>query len=274
MAPASDDVFNLWPGHAPGAVKAGQEAHAMAAEIPVLKLFLLPGERVRPLVVVLPGGGYCCRAPHEADPVAQWLNGLGLHAAVCHYRVFPWQHPVPLADAQRAVRLVRAHAAKWRVDPERIGILGFSAGGHLACSVANFGDDGVAGDETAGTPSRVNALIACYPVASFSAFGHSGSRANLIGETPDPELVQRLSLENTVTPQNPQTFLWHTADDEAVPVMNSLLYAGALSRAKVSFALHVYPHAHHGIGLGRDYPSTARGWTEACAAWLHECGWR
>jgi 2-isopropylmalate synthase len=93
----------------------------MAAEIPVLKLFLLPGERVRPLVVVLPGGGYSCRAPHEADPVAQWLNGLGLHAAVCHYRVFPWQHPLPLADAQRAVRLVRANAAEWRVDPERVG---------------------------------------------------------------------------------------------------------------------------------------------------------
>ena len=275
MAPTTDAVVNLWPGRAPGTVAAEHASHAMAAEIPVLKPFLLPaGGPPRPLVVVLPGGGYSGRAAHEADPIARWLNGLGLHAVVCHYRVFPWRHPVPLEDAQRAVRLARSRAAAWNVDPARIGILGFSAGGHLACSVANFGDDGVDGDDVARLPSRVNALIACYPVVSFGAFTHSGSRINLIGEAPAPELVHRLSLENTVTPHNPPAFVWHSADDPGVPVQNSLLYADALSRAGVSFALHIYPHAPHGIGLGRDFPGTARGWTDACAAWLHERGWR
>lgn len=274
MKPACGETLNLWPGRAPGGLAAGKETHEMAAEVPILKLFLLAGGPPRPLVIVLPGGGYSCRAAHEADPVAVWLNGLGLHAAVCHYRVSPWQHPVPLEDAQRAVRVVRSHAAAWGVDAERIGILGFSAGGHLACSVANFGDDGIVGDESARAASRVNALIACYPVVSFGTYGHSGTRINLIGTSPDPELVHRLSLENTVTSQNPPAFIWHTADDEAVPVKNSLLYAEALSRAGIPFALHVYPHAPHGIGLGRDFSGMARGWTDACAAWLHACGWR
>lgn len=246
----------------------------MASEVPLLKLFLLTGGPPRPLVIVLPGGGYGGRAAHEADPIALWLNGLGLHAAVCHYRVFPWRHPTPLDDAQRAVRLVRSQAQAWGVDADRIGILGFSAGGHLACSVANFGDDGIAGDAVARVSSRVNALIACYPVISFGTFTHSGSRINLIGDTPAPELVHRLSLEQTVTPQNPPAFIWHSADDPGVPVQNSLLYADALSRAGIPFALHVYPHAPHGIGLGRDFCGTVRGWSDACAAWLHECGWR
>ena len=135
--------LNLWPGKAPGSVVAEHAGDERALEVPLLKPFLLDKRATpRPLVIILPGGGYGGRAGHEADPIAQWLNGLGLHAAVCHYRVFPWRHPVPLHDAQRAVRLVRANAAEWGVDPDRIGILGFSAGGHLACSVANFGDDG------------------------------------------------------------------------------------------------------------------------------------
>ena len=125
----------------PGAVAPGMEQHERAKETPHAKLFLLEGGPVRPLMVVLPGGGYGCRAAHEADPVAEWFNGLGLHALVCHYRVFPWRHPAPLSDAQRAVRLARHHAAAWQVDPARIGVLGFSAGGHLAASVANFGND-------------------------------------------------------------------------------------------------------------------------------------
>lgn len=266
----------LWASALPGAIASGHEQHERAREVPHIQLFLLPGTQVRPLVIVLPGGGYAGRAAHEANPVAEWLNGLGLHAAVCHYRVFPWRHPAPLNDAQRAVRIVRANATAWQVNPVRIGILGFSAGGHLACSVANFGDDGAAdaADPVAGVASGVNALIACYPVVSFGETRHHGSMVNLIGENPDPELRRNLSLENTVTPRNPPAFIWHTADDGSVPVSNCLLYAQALSAAKVPFALHVYPHARHGIGLGRDFPGTAREWTQACATWLHELGWR
>ena len=273
--PAREEMLHLWPSHFPGTIASGQEQHERAKETPHLKLFLLEGKTPRPLVVVLPGGGYSGRAAHEADPVAQWLNGVGLHALVCHYRVFPWRHPAPLSDAQRAVRLARHHAAAWGVDTDRIGVLGFSAGGHLACTVANFGDDGDAtsADWVARQSSRANALIACYPVVSLGPHGHQGSTINLIGEKPDPALRHKLSLENSVTPRNPPSFLWHTANDGAVPVANSLCYAQALSDAQIPFALHVYPNAPHGIGLGRDYPGTAREWTRACESWLQELRW-
>jgi acetyl esterase/lipase len=259
----------------PGAIAPGQEQHERAKEVPCLKTFLLEGQGTRPLVVICPGGGYCGRAAHEADPVAAWINSLGLHAAVCHYRVFPWRHPAPLSDAQRAARLVRHHAAAWQVDPARIGILGFSAGGHLACSAANFGDDGdpAAADPVARCPSRVQALVACYPVISNGPHGHRGSFQNLLGERPAPEQLRLLSLENSVTARNPPAFLWHSADDPGVPVANSLLYAQALSDAKVPFSLHVYPHARHGIGLGREHPGSIRHWTRACEDWLRELDW-
>jgi len=122
--------------------------------------------------------------------------------------------------------------------------------------------------------SRVNALIACYPVVTMGTVTHGGSRTNLLGPEPDPALLHKMSLENTVTPQNPPSFIWHSADDQAVPVENALIYATALRRAAVPFSLHIYPHAPHGIGLGRDFPGTAREWTLACATWLHEIEWR
>lgn len=241
-----------------------------------MKLFLIESGAPRPLVVVLPGGGYAGRAAHEADPIALWLNQLGLHAVVCHYRIAPNRHPVPLMDAQRAVRTVRYNAHGWKVDPQRIGVLGFSAGGHLACSVANFGDDGLAeGDAVGRTASRVNALIACYPVISFSPnVRHTGSVENLLGSSPSPELLHTLSLENTVTRRNPPAFIWHTAEDPVVQVAHPLLYARALADAGVSFSLHVYPRGRHGIGLAEGFDGTARGWTRTCAEWLAEIGWR
>jgi len=265
----------LWSDPLPGVMAAGQEQHERTRETPHLVPFLLQKKEPAPLVVVLPGGGYGWRTPHEANPVAEWLNSLGIHAVVCHYRVFPWRHPAPLMDAQRAVRIVRAHAADWRVDTARIGILGFSAGGHLACSVANFGDDGEAAspDVVARQSSRVNALIAGYPVISSGPFGHRGSFENLLGASPDPELLLRLSLENSVTPQNPPTFIFHSANDSSVPVENSLLYAQALSAAKVPFALHVYPNARHGVGLAQAVTGTIHEWSQACKTWFSELGW-
>jgi len=242
-----------------------------------LKLFLNPGAgpgEPRPLVVVLPGGGYYIRAPHEADPVAQWFNRLGFHAAVCHYRVVPHRYPAALSDAQRAIRTVRHNAAAWGVDPNRIGALGFSAGGHLACCCANFGDDGLPeGDAIARTPSRANALIACYPVTSFIAeFAHFGSRDAILGDEPDPELVHKLSVENTVTPQNPPAFLWHTAEDN-LDVRNPLIYASALAAAKIPFALHVYPRGPHGLGLAETHATSVRNWPRDCAEWFAEINW-
>ena len=246
-----------------------------AAE-PVMKLFLTASATPRPLVVVLPGGGYCMRAAHEADPVALWLNRIGLHAAVCHYRVRPNRHPIPLMDAQRAIRTVRYNAHAWKVDPKRVGVLGFSAGGHLACSCANFGDDGLADSDAIGrAPSRVNALVSCYAAISFTAeFKHPGCGENLLGPSPDPELLHRLSLENSVTPQNPPTFIWHTSDDASVCSRHSLAYARALAAHKIPYALHVYPRGPHGIGLAETFDGTARNWPRDCAEWFAEIGWR
>ena len=268
--------LNLWSGKLPGSCREDQLDHPAAKEIPNLVPFLLPADgTARPLVVVCPGGGYGCRAAHEGTPIAEWLNEIGLHAVVCNYRVYPWLYPTPLMDAQRAVRLARAHAAGWGVDPSRIGVLGFSAGGHLACSVANFGDDGeaCAADPVARCASRVQALISCYAVVSSGPRGHAGSFRNLLGENPAPERLQKLSLEASVTPANPPSFIWHTFNDGAVPVANALLYAQALDAAKVPFALHVYPDGRHGLGLAREALGTASGWTKECGAWLRERGW-
>lgn len=272
----SKKPINLWPDALPGACRQDQISHPAAREIPSLTPFLLPADGpARPLVMVFPGGGYGGRAAHEGVPIAEWLNSIGLHAAVCDYRVYPWLHPTPLMDAQRAMRLARAHAAAWNVDPARIGVIGFSAGGHLACSVANFGDDGEAhaADPVARCSSRVQALISCYAVITSGPKSHTGSFRNLLGENPDPALLHRLSLENSVTSSNPPAFIWHTANDGTVPVANALCFAEALAAAKVSFALHVYPDGRHGLGLARGESGTASGWTLACEAWLRERGW-
>jgi acetyl esterase/lipase len=271
------DSIPLWPGQAPGEIadpkRAGEEA---AKESPRLVPFPLRDGAARATVIVCPGGGYGRRAPHEADPVALWLNTLGIGAVVCHYRVSPFRHPAPLKDAQRCIRLVRSRARDWNVDPARIGILGFSAGGHLGCAAANFGDDGdaAAGDPVERQSSRLQACIGCYPVISHGVYGHRGSFLNLLGEQPDPALCERMSLEKTVSERNPPTFLWHTAEDQAVSLQNPLLYAAALAARRVPVSLHVYPKGPHGIGLAQDFPGTARGWTGACAEWLQEIGFR
>ena len=237
--------------------------------------FFLQGDRIRAAIIVCPGGGYSLRSQHEGAPVARWLNSLGLHAFVCNYRVAPARHPVPLDDAQRAVRLVRAHAAQWRIDATRVGLLGFSAGGHLACSAGNLGDDGdaAATDPVARQRGRPDLVIGCYPVISSGLHAHRGSFDNLLGRHPDPTLLDLLSLENSVGPRNPPTFLWTTADDRAVPVENCLLYALALRKHGVPLELHVYPHGEHGLGLAREHEIVSD-WSVRCAHWLTGLGWR
>jgi acetyl esterase/lipase len=258
----------LWEKGAPGARGDGPE------DRPRLTPYL-PGGTGRAAIVVCPGGGYGGRAPHEGEPVARWLCGLGVAGIVLDYRVAPYRHPIPLGDAQRAVRVVRFRAAEWGVDPARVGILGFSAGGHLAVSAAtiyNEGRDGPA-DPIERLSCRPDALIACYPVITFDKFRHDGSMRNLLGQEPDERLREYLSLENRVTARTPPTFLWHTADDASVPVGNSLLLASALRRNGVPFALHVFPHGCHGLGLAPDDP-TVRQWTDLCARWLDDIGFR
>lgn len=263
------DPVLLWPEGVPGVLGNGPE------DRPNLIPFLQPGPRKHAAIVVCPGGGYGGRAPHEADPIAEWLNGLGLSAFVLHYRVSPYRHPRPLQDAQRAIRMIRMHADEWNIDPRRLGILGFSAGGHLAVSAATIFDPGVpdAVDPISRQSCRPDALIGCYPVVSFGAFGHMGSLQNLLGSSPDVGLQLYLSLENRVTPETPPSFLWHTADDDGVPVENSLMLATAMRRHRVPCALHVFPHGNHGLALAPEDP-TVRAWTDLCAQWLRDLGFR
>jgi len=257
----------LWPQGAPDALGNGPE------DTPRLTPFIPTGPGPFGAVVVCPGGGYGGRAQHEHAPVAEWLCGLGVAAFVLVLRVAPYRYPIPQNDAKRALRYLRATSAEWHLDPHHLGILGFSAGGHLAACTATLFD---AGDPFAVDPieresSRPDALIACYPVISSGEFGHQGSFLNLLGDPPPVALLHALSLETRVTVQNPPTFLWHTSDDAGVPVENSLLFAMALRHHGVPFALHSFTSGAHGLGLALDHP-TAHAWTSLCAGWLQEQG--
>lgn len=260
-------IMKLWEEDIPG-YESVEEKFA-----PYMKPYLLENDSPRGAVLVLPGGGYGGRADHEGDPVAMWLNSIGLSAFVVHYRVAPYRYPHPLLDAQRAIRLVRHHAEEWNIDPDRIGILGFSAGGHLAATASTYFDEGnpESADAVERHSSRPNASILCYPVISFKDHYHEGSMFNLLGEEPSEDKRQALSLERAVKPETPPAFLWHTADDGAVPVENSLMYARALSEQRIPFELHVFPEGRHGLGLAEADVSVAQ-WTGLCEGWLRKIG--
>lgn len=264
-----NEVAFLWPNGAPGAMGDGPE------DRPRLTPFLLDSPGPHGCVIVCPGGGYGGRAGHEAAPIAQWLNSIGVASAVLDYRVAPYRHPIPLGDAQRALRVVRHNSNAWRIDPRRVGILGFSAGGHLVASAATIFDAGnpAAADPVDRQSCRPDALVACYPVITFGPYRNDGSMRNLLGQDVDPKMQEYLSLENRVTPQTPPTFLWHTSDDGCVPVENSLLFAAALRKNQVPFALHSFPHGSHGLGLAAGEPTISQ-WTALCAQWLKEIGFR
>ncbi|MET7461767.1 alpha/beta hydrolase [Nonomuraea sp. NPDC005501] len=238
--------------------------------------FPVSSARPAPAVVVLPGGGYEHLAGHEGAPVARWLNTLGVAAFVVAYRVAPHRHPLPLLDAARAVRWVRAHAAGHGVDPGRVGVLGFSAGGHLAGLLATETGPMLAEgphDEVDAQDARPGLAVLCYPVVTLSGpAAHAGSAASLLGPGGTDADLDGLSIERRVGPHSPPMFLWHTADDGAVPLDNTLLLAGALARHRVPVEAHVYPHGKHGLGLAEDDP-VAGDWTHRCAAFLRARGW-
>jgi len=261
----------LWPQGAPGA--AGDEA----LDKPKLTLYRAPADRANgAAIVVCPGGGYnVVASDHEGRQVAEWLNGLGVSAFVLQYRLGPrYRHPAPLQDAQRALRLVRARAADWGVDPHRLGILGFSAGGHLASTAGTHFD---AGDPSAADPvdrqgSRPDFLVLCYPVIRLEGPAtHRGSRERLLGPDPDPAQVRALSTETQVTPQTPPTFLWHTDEDTGVPPENSVAFYEALRAAKVPAEIHIFAKGPHGIGMAPQDPAASL-WPTLCANWLRALG--
>jgi len=257
----------LWPNGAPGAL--GSEA----VDKPKITVYRAPSATANgAAVVVCPGGGYgVLAADHEGKQVAEWLNSFGVSAFVLQYRLGPrYHHPAPLQDAQRAIRTVRARSAEWAVDATRIGILGFSAGGHLTSTAATHFDLGQPGspDPVERVSSRPDFAVLVYPVISMKeGVTHAGSRRNLLGESPQPNLVELLSNEQQVTAQTPPSFLFHTTDDEAVPVENSLLFFAALHKAGVPAELHVFAHGHHGVGLAPDDPVLSQ-WPRLCEAWM------
>jgi acetyl esterase/lipase len=257
----------LWAGAAPGALGEGE------VDKPALRIYLPSKDRAAGFaVVVCPGGGYGHLAlDHEGRQVAEWLNSLGAAAFVLRYRLGPrYHHPAPLLDVQRALRYVRYHAQKFGVSPDRIGVWGFSAGGHLASTAGTHFD---AGDVKAADPidrvsCRPDFMILAYPVISLvTPYAHVGSRRNLLGENPDPKLAESLSNERMVTPQTPPTFLFHTDADKGVPAENSVLFYLALRKAGVPAEMHIYERGPHGVGLAPKDPVLSS-WPARLADWL------
>src|SRR5262249_14529207 len=197
-------------------------------------------------IVVCPGGAYQHLADHEGHDVAVWLNSIGVTAAVLKYRLGPtYHHPAMLLDVSRAVRTVRARASEWKLDPARIGVMGFSAGGHLASTIATHFDEGKVDstDVIDRASSRPDLVILGYPVITLTGpSAHGGSRRNLLGDDAPADLVDSLSNEKQVTARTPPAFLFHTEDDPAVPLENSLMFAAALRRAKVPYEIHIFEH--------------------------------
>jgi acetyl esterase/lipase len=265
----SETPIVMWPNGAPGAL--GKEP----GDIPTLTPYLPPKDKATgAAVIVCPGGGYTHLADHEGGPVAEWLNSLGVTAFVLKYRVGPRYHqPAPQQDAARAIRIVRSRASEWGLDPQCIGILGFSAGGHLASTAGTHFDSGKPDDADTieRVSSRPNLMILIYPVITMRDKTHAGSKKNLLGDNPSEQLVALLSNEEQVTKDTPPTFLVHTQTDTAVPVENSLLFVSALRKAGVPFEFHLYERGPHGFGLGTKDPILAT-WPERCADWLRVHG--
>jgi acetyl esterase/lipase len=266
--------IRLWPGNAPGAL--GIAPH----DIPVLTPYLpSPKLATGAAMLILPGGGYGHLANHEGEDYALYLNTLGIAGFVLQYRLGSngYRHPAMLQDASRAMRLLRAGAGGWNLDKKKIGVMGSSAGGHLAATLLTHYE---AGDETAADPveresSRPALGVLCYAVISMGKHGHEGSRRNLLGENPSAELVALLSNELHVNADTPPCFIWHTWEDKGVKLENSIDFVAALQQNEVPFDFHVYQKGRHGIGLLDKPPfDNVHPWARDLAFWLREQGFR
>jgi len=259
----------LWPAGAPGAL--GNATN----DIPTLTAYLPDPTNATAgaAMVICPGGGYAHLAPHEGNDYALWLNQHGVTCFVLKYRLGSsgYHHPTMLNDAARAVRWVRAYADEYKIDPKRVGIMGSSAGGHLASTLLTHFDAGDtnATDMIERQSSRPDLGILCYAVISMGEFAHKGSKENLLGKNPSPELVKLLSNELQVTTNTPPCFIWTTFEDTVVPMENSMLFAGALRKNHVPFDFHVYQKGGHGMGLADKPPFVnPHPWANDCLFWL------
>lgn len=253
----------IWPGDAPLA-QGGDPS-----DIPAITPYLVRGSDPVPAMLVCPGGGYAHLAEHEGEPVALYLNRLGIAAFVLRYRLAPYRFPAPLLDGQRALRWIRHYASDFSVDPERVGVLGFSAGGHLAAMLAHPPDlSERAGDGVDRESCRPQLAILAYPVTIMSGPMAHRTAKNLFGDAvQQSESARRCSLPDLVGDDNPPTFLWHTAEDVSVPVVHALAYAEALGAHQIPYALHVFERGRHGLGLDPENQG-AQAWTELLPAWL------
>ncbi len=276
----STETIELWPKGVPGAKGTDPDK-----DIPTLTVYRPKSEiATRSAVVVCPGGGYGMLAmDHEGKQVAHWLNSIGITACVLKYRLGPrYHHPVMIQDAQRAIRTVRSNAAKWKIATDKIAILGFSAGGHLASTAGTHFDAGKpdADDPIERLSSRPDRMILAYPVIALDTpFGHRGSLRNLLGDHPDKDLVENLSNERQVTSETPPTFLVHTNADRGVPAENSILFALALRKSGVPVELHLFERGPHGLGLGDGIAAfkvpvepSFKAWPKLCETWLANQG--
>ncbi len=267
---SDSEPIKLWPGGAPGALGTAEK------DTPTLTPFIPEGRTgLMPVIVVCPGGGYGGLAGHEGKDYALFLNQQGIAAFVLRYRLGSqgYRHPRMLEDAARAVRWVRSNSKEWNVDPHKVGIIGSSAGGHLASSLLTHFDAGnpSATDPVETQSSRPDFGILCYAVISMGDITHQGSKSNLLGPTPSPELVKLMSNELQVTKETPPCFIWHTWEDKVVKVENALEFAAALQRNGVPFDLHIYQNGPHGIGL-QDKPPFANPhpWARDLVFWLKQ----
>ena len=268
---AEPTTLRLWEGDAPGAL-GKEQSEQRTSDVPTITVYPPPeGKNNGAAIVICPGGGYGGLAAHEGRPVAEWANSLGMTGAVLRYRLGPkYKHPVMQQDVNRAIRTVRHHAKAWGVDPARVGVLGFSAGGHEASTAATHYDAGKpdASDEVERQGCRPDVAILIYPVITMTdPHTHKGSRQNLLGKEPDPKLVELMSNEKRVTKDTPPTFLVHSSDDKVVPIENSFLFAEALAKHGVPFTLVSFKTGAHGYGMGTKDPSLGT-WPLLCERWM------
>ena len=258
----------LWPDGAPGALGTAE------TDKPKITVYLPKGRPTQTGVIIMPGGGYSHLAmDHEGAQVAQWLNGLGVAAFVLEYRFKPYMHPVELNDAKRAMRYVRSHASEFKIAPDRIGIWGFSAGGHLASTLGTHFDAGNASsaDPIERASCRPDFMVLTYAVIERTGRGGTGSFRNIIGENPDQALVDELTNNLHVTPQTPPTFMVQADDDQVVPAENSVKFYLALRQAGIPAEMHIYQNGGHGFGLAPLNP-TLSSWTGRLADWMRGRG--
>jgi acetyl esterase/lipase len=275
-------VIALWPEGVPNAQKDGgvervEEGRTFNVQIPTLTYFPAPADIANgTTVIICPGGGYVrLSMVKEGSELTRLLNRLGVSAFVLKYRLVEYGHPAPLQDVLRAIRIVRSRAKEFGVRPDRIGVMGSSAGGHLAASAATLYDapEGRTGAELDGVSARPSFVALLYPVITMKgAFVHAGSKRSLLGENPKPELVDRLSVELQVTKETPPAFLIHTQEDASVPLENSLLFFQALRQLKVDAEMHLYEKGPHGFGTRADLGPTSD-WPKRWEDWMRGHGW-